>query len=119
MIIVLKWHNVLYMYTINNSDDKAVEKVMRLTNGYGVNAAIEAVGIPATFILCEDIVTAGGTIANIGVHGKKVDLHLERLWSHNITITTRLVDTFTMPMLLKIVLSKTLIQMYLSHIVSN
>ena len=57
-------------------------------------------------MLCEDIVAPGGTIANIGVHGVKVDLHLERLWSQNITITTRLVDTVTMPMLLKTVDSK-------------
>jgi len=38
-----------------------------------------------------------------GVHGVKVDLHLERLWSQNITITTRLVDTVSTPMLLKTV----------------
>lgn len=56
--------------------------------------------------LCEDIVAPGGTIANIGVHGLKVDLHLEKLWSSNITITTRLVDTVTTPMLLKTVASK-------------
>ena len=60
---------------------------------------------PPTFVLCEDIVAPGGTIANIGVHGVKADLHLERLWSHNITITTRLVDTVTTPMLLKTVQS--------------
>jgi alcohol dehydrogenase len=64
------------------------------------------VGVPATFELCADIVAAGGTIANIGVHGVKADLHLERLWSHNITITTRLVDTVTTPMLLKTVQSE-------------
>jgi len=74
-----------------------------MTGDRGVDAAIEAVGIPATFVLCEDIVAPGGTIANIGVHGVKADLHLERLWSHNITITTRLVDTVTTPMLLKTV----------------
>ncbi len=68
---------------------------MKLTGGRGVDTAIEAVGIPATFELCEEIVAPGGTIANIGVHGTKVDLHLERLWDHNITITTRLVDTVT------------------------
>ncbi len=88
---------------INSSSDKAAEKVMQLTGGRGVDTAIEAVGIPATFIFCEDIVAPGGTIANIGVHGSKVDLHLERLWSQNISITTRLVDTVTTPMLLKTV----------------
>ncbi|MDP4302678.1 alcohol dehydrogenase catalytic domain-containing protein [Leptothrix discophora] len=67
---------------------------------------IEAVGIPATFELCQDIVSPGGNIANVGEHGVKVDLHLERLWSHNVTITTRLVDTVTIPMLLKTLQSK-------------
>lgn len=91
--------------TIDNTDGKAAEKVMKLTGGRGVDTAIEAVGVPATFLLCEDIVAPGGTIANIGVHGEKVDLHLERLWSQNIAITTRLVDAVTTPMLLRTVAS--------------
>jgi alcohol dehydrogenase len=91
---------------VNATDGKAAEKILELTDGRGVDVAIEAVGIPATFIMCEDIVTAGGVIANIGVHGTKVDLHLEDLWSQNITITTRLVDTVTTPMLLKTILAK-------------
>ena len=94
--------------TINSSDGKAAEQVMRLTHGRGVDTAIEAVGIPATFNMCENIVAPGGTIANIGVHGVKVDLHLERLWSQNVTITTRLVDTVSTPMLLKTVQSRKL-----------
>ncbi len=94
--------------TINSSDGKAAEQVMRLTHGRGVDTAIEAVGIPATFNICENIVAPGGTIANIGVHGVKVDLHLERLWSQNVTITTRLVDTVSTPMLLKTVQSRKL-----------
>lgn len=77
--------------------------VKKLTDGRGADVVIEAVGVPASFELCEDLVAAGGTIANIGVHGTKVDLHLERLWSHNITITTRLVDTVTTPQLLRAV----------------
>ena len=89
--------------TVNSADGKAVETVMKMTGGRGVDTAIEAVGIPATFELCEKIVAPGGTIANIGVHGKKVDLHLESLWDRNIAITTRLVDTVTTPMLLKTV----------------
>lgn len=91
---------------VNNKDGKAAEKVMKMTGGRGVDVAVEAVGVPDAFVLCENIVTAGGVIPNIGVHGVKVDLHLERLWSHNITITTRLVDTVTTPMLLKTVQSK-------------
>jgi alcohol dehydrogenase len=93
------------MSTVNNKDGKAVEKIMRMTGGRGVDTAIEAVGLPASFITCEDIVAPGGIIANIGVHGIKADLHLERLWDRNIAITTRLVDTVTTPMLLKTVQS--------------
>src|ERR1700688_3608186 len=88
---------------INSAEGKAVEAVMNLTGKRGVDTAIEAVGIPATFELCEQIIAPGGTIANIGVHGKKVDLHLEQLWDRNISITTRLVDTATIPMLFRTV----------------
>ena len=95
-------------HIINNSKENAAEKVKQLTNNKGVDTAIEAVGIPATFELCEDIIAPGGAIANIGVHGKSATLHLEKLWAHNITITTRLVDTVTTPMLLKTVQSKKL-----------
>lgn len=87
--------------TINSADGKAAEAVMQLTQGLGVDTAIEAVGVAATFELCQQIVAAGGTVANIGVHGVKVDLHLEKLWDRNISITTRLVDTVSTPMLLK------------------
>ncbi len=62
--------------------------------------------MPVTFELCEELIAPGGIIANIGVHGQKVELYLERLWSQDITITTRLVDTVTIPMLLKTVQSK-------------
>jgi alcohol dehydrogenase len=90
-------------HTINSLTENAAEVVMTLTKGKGVDVAIEAVGIPATFEMCQSIVGAGGHIANIGVHGKSVTLHLETLWSKNITITTRLVDTSTTPMLFKTV----------------
>ncbi len=91
--------------TVNNRKENAVEKVKALTHGRGTDAVIEAVGIPETFELCQSLVAPGGTIANVGVHGKSVDLHLESLWSRNITITTRLVDTVTTPMLMKTVQS--------------
>ncbi len=83
----------------------AVKEIMKLTDGKGVDVAIEAVGIVPTFDICQSIVAAGGHLANVGVHGKPVELHLEKLWSANITITTRLVDTVTIPMLLKTVIS--------------
>ncbi len=87
--------------TVNSRDGKAVEKVMELTGGKGVDVVIEAVGIPQTFEICQEIVTPGGHIANVGVHGKSVELHMEKLWDRNMTLTTRLVDTVSLPMLLK------------------
>ena len=81
---------------------------MALTNNRGVDVAIEAVGVPASFDICQAIVAAGGHLANIGVHGKPVQLNLDKLWAHNITLTTRLVDSVTTPMLLKTVVSGTL-----------
>jgi len=94
--------------TVNSNNGDTVAKIMQMTGGRGVDTAIEAVGIPATFELCQKIVAPGGTIANIGVHGLKVDLHLELLWDRNLTITTRLVDTVSTPMLLKVLQSKKL-----------
>jgi alcohol dehydrogenase len=93
-------------HTVNSSDSNSVvEKVMALTKNRGVDVAIEAVGIPATFDICQNIIAPGGRIANIGVHGKSVELHLQKLWDRNITITTRLVDTAATSMLLKTVCS--------------
>ncbi|MEC5270716.1 zinc-dependent alcohol dehydrogenase family protein [Caldifermentibacillus hisashii] len=93
---------------INSGDGRAIEKIKEYTNGKGVDVAIEAVGIPATFDICQEIVKPGGYIANVGVHGKPVEFHLEKLWISNITLTTGLVNTSTTPMLLKTVTSKKL-----------
>ena len=90
---------------VNSADGMAAEKIMALTGGKGVDVAIEAVGMAATFELCQEIVGPGGRIANIGVHGASVTLRLEKLWSQNITITTRLVDAVTTPLLLKTVMA--------------
>jgi alcohol dehydrogenase len=90
---------------INSTDGHAAQRVMDLTAGQGVDVAIEAVGVPATFDICQAILAPGGRLANVGVHGVPVALHLEKLWDRNITITTRLVDTTTTPMLLKAVQS--------------
>ena len=90
---------------INSTDGKAVEKVIAITSGKGVDVAIEAVGVAATFVMCQEIIGAGGHIANIGVHGTSATLHLEKLRLRNITITTRLVDAVTTPLLLKMIVA--------------
>jgi alcohol dehydrogenase len=83
--------------------EEARDRVLALTHGEGVDVAIEAVGVPATFELCTELVKPGGRIANVGVHGTCCTLHLEKLWAHNVTIATRLVDTSTVPQLLKLI----------------
>ncbi|MEQ1698524.1 MAG: zinc-dependent alcohol dehydrogenase family protein [Ilumatobacteraceae bacterium] len=88
--------------TINNGREDAVAVVRELTGGLGADVAIEAVGMPATFELATQLARPGGHIANIGVHGKPVILHLEELWIRNVTITTGLVDTSSTPTLLKL-----------------
>lgn len=91
--------------TVDASEGRAVEEIRAMTGGSGVDAAVECVGVPAAFDVCQKVVAAGGRIANVGVHGTKVDLHLEDLWIKNVTISTGLVNTNTTPMLMKTVQS--------------
>lgn len=92
-------------HTIDINVENAVDRIFALTDGVGVDVAIEAVGIPASFDTCQQVIAPGGHIANVGVHGKSVELHLEKLWIQNINISTGLVNTNTTPMLLKTVQS--------------
>ncbi|KDQ63098.1 hypothetical protein JAAARDRAFT_188713 [Jaapia argillacea MUCL 33604] len=87
----------------------AARQVLDITGGRGADTVIEAAGVPATFELCQEIVAVGGTIANVGVHGSKADLHLEKLWHKNIVITSRLVDTVTCPKLIELLASGSLV----------
>jgi alcohol dehydrogenase len=91
--------------TINNAREDALAVVRELTDGLGADVTIEAVGTPATFELATDLVRPGGHIANVGVHGSQATLHLERLWTLDVTITTGLVDTYSTPTLLRLVSS--------------
>jgi alcohol dehydrogenase len=89
--------------TVNNAEVDAVAKVMELTDGLGADVAIEAVGVPATFELATELIRPGGHVANVGVHGQSASLHLEKLWIRDVTITTGLVDTATIPQLLALI----------------
>ena len=91
--------------TINNGDEDPVAKVMELTDGLGADVALEAVGVPQTFELATELIRAGGRVANIGVHGKPATLHLEKLWTRDVTVTTGLVDTFSIPQLMRLISS--------------
>jgi alcohol dehydrogenase len=91
--------------TINNGLHDAVAQIMELTDGLGADCAFEAVGVPATFELAAELIRPGGRLANIGVHGKPATLHLEKLWIRDVTITTGLVDTFSIPQLMRLIAS--------------
>jgi alcohol dehydrogenase len=82
-----------------------VAEVLALTDGLGVDVAIEAVGYPETLLTAAALVRPGGTIANIGVHGTSVDLPMQNMWIQNVTLTMGLVDTVSIPTLLKMVAS--------------
>jgi alcohol dehydrogenase len=101
---------------INNREQDPIAAVLELTGGLGVDVAIEAVGVPATFELAADLVRPVGRVANIGVHGEPVTLHLERLWTRDVTITTGLVDTYSTPTLLRLLTSGQLdAQRFVTH----
>jgi alcohol dehydrogenase len=101
---------------INNTEQDPIEAVQSLTGGLGADVAIEAVGVPATFELAADLVRPVGRIANIGVHGEPVTLHLERLWTRDVTITTGLVDTYSTPTLLRLLTSRQIdAQRFITH----
>jgi alcohol dehydrogenase len=94
--------------TVNNGREDPVAVISELTNGLGVDVAIEAVGTPATFELAIKAIRPGGHVANIGVHGKPATLHLETLWTRDVTITTGLVDTYSTPTLSRLVATRQL-----------
>jgi alcohol dehydrogenase len=91
--------------TVQTSSPDWRRQALDLTGGQGADVSVEAVGIPETFQMALDLVRPGGTVANVGVHGRPVELHLEDLWIRNITVTTGLVNTNTTPMLLRLVAS--------------
>jgi len=91
--------------TINNGEEDALARIMELTDGLGADVALEAVGLADTFELATELIRPGGRVANIGVHGHSATLHLETLWTRDVTITTGLVDTRTIPQLMKLVAS--------------
>ncbi|GAS90663.1 alcohol dehydrogenase catalytic domain-containing protein [Mycolicibacterium brisbanense] len=88
---------------VNNGTDDPVAVIAELTGGPGADVAMEAVGTPSTFELATALVRPGGHVANIGVHGAPVTLHLETLWSRNLKVTTGLVDTYSTPTLIDLI----------------
>jgi alcohol dehydrogenase len=103
-------------HRINSGANDWKEQVLALTDGYGVDVAVEAVGVPATFEMCTQLVRPGGSVANVGVHGKPVQLNLQDLWIKNINISMGLVNTTTLGMLLKLVVQQKLpVEKFVTH----
>ncbi|MBX3027412.1 zinc-dependent alcohol dehydrogenase family protein [bacterium] len=101
---------------VNSGDADWQQQVMALTDGWGVDVAVEAVGLPATFDMATRIVRPGGHVANVGVHGQPAELRLQDLWIHNITISMGLVNTNTTPLLLKLIAEGRLeVDRFISH----
>lgn len=80
-------------HTVNSGTENAVEAILKIAGGDGVDVAIEAVGIPATWDICQKIVKPGAHIANVGVHGVKVDFEIEKLWIKNLTLSWKKLNT--------------------------
>ena len=100
---------------VNNGSAGWLDEVKSLTDGLGVDVAIEAVGVPASFVACTEIVRPGGSVANVGVHGAPVQLALQDLWIMDLSITMGLVSTSTTPMLLKLVAQGKPAEKFVSH----
>lgn len=95
-------------HTFNNKGNSAVSEILEMTKGEGVDVVIEAIGNPAGWYMSEELVKAGGRIAMLGVHGKSVTLHLEKMWKKNFTFTAGLVHTTTISFLMDMILTKKL-----------
>ena len=94
---------------VNSSRQDPLRVIRDLTGDLagrlGADVSIEAVGLPATFEMAVKLVRPGGRIANVGVPGAPVTLHLEDQWMRDLTITTGLVDTSSTPTLMRLVTS--------------
>jgi alcohol dehydrogenase len=103
-------------HCVNSGAGDWKDQVLALTDGYGVDVAVEAVGMPATFQMCTELVRPGGNVANVGVHGSPVQLDLQNLWIKNINISMGLVNTSTLGMLLKLVAQHKLpVEKFVTH----
>lgn len=90
-------------HTVDNSAGDACEQIMAITGGEGVDVAIEVIGSPATCELAQAIIGPGGRMANIGIYSKSVELHKHVLWTRNVTIRMGVVNTSSIPALLKMI----------------
>ncbi len=93
-------------HTINSTNVEDAVAQVKTLNHRGVDLAIEDVGTPQTFDLCQKLIGVDGTFANVGVHGLPVQFDIDKLWIKNINVTTGLVPANTTEELLEALKSK-------------
>ncbi len=93
-------------HTINSTNVEDAVAQVKTLNHRGVDVAIEDVGTPQTFDLCQKLIGVDGTFANVGVHGLPVQFDIDKLWIKNINVTTGLVPANTTEELLEALKSK-------------
>ncbi|TMR15288.1 NAD(P)-dependent alcohol dehydrogenase [Nonomuraea turkmeniaca] len=64
---------------VDFSREDVVERIMELTHGEGVDTAIEALGMDATFQTAIKITKPGGTVSNIGYFGEGEFVRIPRV----------------------------------------
>ncbi|WP_291298511.1 NAD(P)-dependent alcohol dehydrogenase [Elioraea sp.] len=61
-------------HVVDFSKENPVEAIMRLTDGRGVDVAIEALGTQATFEACLRVLRPGGTLSSLGVYSSDLTI---------------------------------------------
>ncbi len=64
-------------HVVDFSRVNAVEEILRLTEGRGVDVAIEALGTQATFEACLRVLRPGGTLSSLGVYSSDLKIPLD------------------------------------------
>ena len=106
-------------HTINVAEEDPVEAIKRLTGGYGVDVAIEAVGSPKAITQAMKATRRGGRLNIFGVSPEDAVWEVKpfELYEKELTITTSYRSPFTFQRAVKIALSgKVKLKPLISHI---
>ncbi|HBW34482.1 MAG TPA: alcohol dehydrogenase [Desulfosporosinus sp.] len=95
-------------HVINSTEQDAVTKIMEITNGQGVNAAIEAIGLPATVNTAAQVIGVGGIFSIVGLFPGNIDFPIQTLLLKNITVKVGLASLGNMRRLMSLITDKKL-----------
>lgn len=88
---------------INSGQEDVVSKVMEITGGRGVSAAIEAVGSPVTVNAASQVLGVGGTLSIVGLFPGSIEFPIQDLLMKNVTIKAGLAQLGNMQRLMELV----------------